>query len=290
LSATGTPDATREQDTTSGYDPREYWSAVAEQIRTRPDGSLLAGDDSPFLRYKRELFLDRMLKRMPVRDRAVLEVGCGPGANLVEVAAAGPRRLVGCDISPKMIELAAATTARLPDAQCVELTDTSLPFLRDEFDVSYTSTVLQHNTDETVQRLIPEICRVTADELYLFEDTTARSRRRERLTGWITGGTVRPDSFHLRRVSDYAELCAAHGFDLVDARPLNIYASDVMRVVVWLLDTHVARSSKRREGERLSRFEERAEELLLPVTKALDPRLKQGQGLTAMRFRARPAG
>jgi SAM-dependent methyltransferase len=270
-----------------GYDPRGYWSAVAEQVRTRGSGSLLAGDDSPFLRYKREAFLDRMLRRIAFRDKAVLEVGCGPGANLLEVAAAGPRRLVGCDIAPKMIELATENTAHLANVECLELADDGLPFRTDEFDVSFTVTVLQHNRDDTVRRLIAEMTRVTADSLYLIEDTTRRSRHPDRFVGWITGGTVRPESYVLRRVGDYAEQCAARGFDLVDVRSVNVYASDLMRVGVWFLDTHVIRSSRRREGESLSRFQARAEKLLLPITRVLDPRVTQGHGLTAMRFRAR---
>jgi SAM-dependent methyltransferase len=283
------PGFNAEADAPAGYDPRGYWSAVAEQIRTRPSGSLLAGDDSPFLRYKREAFLDRMLKRIAFRGKAVLEVGCGPGANLLEVAAAGPRRLVGCDIAPKMIELAMENTARLANVECVELADDGLPFRTNEFDVSFTVTVLQHNRDDTVRRLIAEMSRVTAEALYLIEDTTRRSRHPDRFVGRITGGTVRPESYVLRRVGDYAELCATRGFELVDVRPVNVYASDVMRVGVWFLDTHVIRSSPRREGESLSRFQARAEELLLPVTKALDPRVRQGHGLTAMRFRG-PSG
>lgn len=278
-----------EANARAGYDPRGYWSAVAEEIRTRSSGSLLAGDDSPFLRYKREAFLDRMLKRIAFRDKAVLEVGCGPGANLLEVAAAGPRRLVGCDIAPKMVQLATENTGHLANVECVELADGGLPFRTNEFDVSFTVTVLQHNRDDTVRRLIAEMSRVTADALYLIEDTTRRSRHLDRFVGWITGGTVRPESYVLRRVGDYAQLCAARGFDLVDARPVNVYASDVMRVAVWFLDTHLVRSSPRREGESLSRFQARAEELLLPITRALDPRVTQGQGLTAMSFRARSA-
>jgi SAM-dependent methyltransferase len=231
------PGFNTEADAPAGYDPRGYWSAVAEQIRTRASGSLLAGDDSPFLRYKREAFLDRMPKRIAFRGKAVLEVGCGPGANLLEVAAAGPRRLVGCDIAPKMIELAMENTARMANVECVELADDGLPFRTNEFDVSFTVTVLQHNRDDTVRRLIAEMSRVTAEALYLIEDTTRRSRHLDRFVGRITGGTVRPESYVLRRVGDYAELCATRGFELVDVRPVNVYASDVMRVGVWFLDT-----------------------------------------------------
>lgn len=268
------------------YTPREYWSAVAEEVERRPGQSLTAGDDSPFIKYKHEAFVERMLKRVPFEGKAVLEVGCGPGGNLVEVMGADPRRLVGCDVSPKMIELAGKNTAGR--VECVELADGALPFETEEFDISFTSTVLQHNRDETVRGLIAEMSRVTAETIYLFEDTTSRSRDLGRFVGWITGGTVTTKSYFLRPVSYYAQLFATHGFDLVDVGPLNVYASDVMRVAVWFLDARVTRSRGRREGERLSLFQERAEHLLLPLTKAVDPKIKQRQGLTAMTFHARP--
>jgi SAM-dependent methyltransferase len=272
--------------TSVSYDPRDYWSAVGEEIRRRPGGSLLAGDDSPFLQYKRVRFVDRMLTRLPVRGREVLEVGCGAGANLIELARAQPTRLVGCDISPVMVELASANTSGLEAVEVVALTDHRLPFDDGEFDTTYTVTVLQHNSDATVRALIAEMARVTREALVLIEDTTARRLDLTRFLGWVTGGTVTKESYVLRRVSAYARLGASVGWQLVEARPLNVYASDMMRVAVWLIGSRIGRAS-RREGEPLSQVQSGAERRLLAVTRTLDPWLPQRQGLTSMAFRAR---
>jgi SAM-dependent methyltransferase len=267
------------------YNQREYWSAVAEEIRRRPTASLLAGDDSPFMRYKREAFVERMLTRLPVADKAVLEVGCGPGANLMTMAGRSPRRLVGCDISSKMIELAAETTAGA-GVDLIESSDGRLPFGTNEFDISLTVTVLQHNHLDTVRRLVAEMARVTSQTLCLIEDTTTRRRDMGRFLGWITGGTVRPETYVLRRVSDYARIAETVGFKLSHVQPLDLYASDMMRVGVWLLDSRLVRSPTRREGAPLSPFQACAEKKMLPLTRRLDRHVRQRQGLTAMVFGA----
>ncbi len=74
----------------TAYEPREYWSNVAEDIGRRADGTAVASVDSPFYRYKREQFVERFLRSIPARGRSVLEVGCGPGGNLRELARLEP--------------------------------------------------------------------------------------------------------------------------------------------------------------------------------------------------------
>jgi len=59
----------------------------------------------------RRSILDRRMKTMigfagDVRDKEVLDIGCGPGRYAVPLALSGPRRVLGLDISQEMIELA----------------------------------------------------------------------------------------------------------------------------------------------------------------------------------------
>ncbi len=62
--------------------------------------SLLAGDDNPYLRMKRKKFLGRFLDAKDFRSKIVLEVGCGPGGNLLRIAQrSSPKKLIGVDIS-----------------------------------------------------------------------------------------------------------------------------------------------------------------------------------------------
>lgn len=142
----------------SEYEMQSHWSAVGERIGTREDGNLLAGDDAPYYRYKAAQFSAQMLPRIPVEGLSVLDVGCGAGGTLRWMAQHHPKRLVGCDQAPGMVELA---SRNVPSAEIVQTDGDSLPFDDEEFDVVTTVTVLQHNPDDRRARMLSEICRVS---------------------------------------------------------------------------------------------------------------------------------
>jgi len=249
------------------YEPREYWSRVAREIAKRPPGALLAGDDTPYFRRKRESFVARFLRTMPVAGKEALEIGCGAGVNLVELSRLDPRRLVGSDIAPDMVELARETTAGLPGVEIIELTGDGLPFPDDSFDVVFTVTVLNHNHDDMLEQVVSEAARVTRDRLYLFEDTAERKDARA--------------SYVLRPVEEYAAVCLRHGLRLVESERLSMYAS-------WFVSTALRTTlnpSGRKEGEPIGRLNRTLEELLLPVTGVLDHAVPHRSGvLTRMEF------
>src|SRR5579872_3075672 len=156
----------------TSYDPASYWSDVARRAQERMRGSEVAGDDSPYNRYKRQLFLERFLATIPAEGRSVLELGCGPGGNLRELTRRAPSRLVGCDVAPGMVELA-RKTVKGSNVE-IALTDgVILPFADGEFDVSFTVTVLMHNPSTTVAQLAAQMARVTRSSIYVMEDTVA---------------------------------------------------------------------------------------------------------------------
>lgn len=74
------------------YHPEPYWSAVATRIKARSGKNVVAGDDEPYYRYKRDKFL-KMLSSVDFKDKSVLEVGCGPGGNLEFIDQLMPKRL-----------------------------------------------------------------------------------------------------------------------------------------------------------------------------------------------------
>ncbi len=148
------------------YDPATYWSDVANRASQRPRGQEVAGNDAPYYRYKRQLFLERFLASIPVEGQSLLEVGCGPGGNLRELAQRKPSRLVGCDVAPGMIELAQETVEDLGVE--VKLIDgPALPFGDLEFAISITVTVLMHNPANRVASLAEEMAHVTRSSIYL---------------------------------------------------------------------------------------------------------------------------
>jgi SAM-dependent methyltransferase len=246
---------------------REYWTKVGDEILRRSDPATvpatIAGDDTPFQRYKAarcaELFAE-----VPIRDRSVLEVGCGPGGNLMRLSALGPRRLVGCDISPPMLTAARGNTAG--GVPLVQTDGVRLPWPSASFDVAFTVTVLQHNDDATMLAgLLAELARVTTTWIYLFEDT-ARMEKAD-------AGYVR------RPVEWYATRLFPLGFTLVDERYLRVRVSEIASQFSrrWLPHRH--------EGAPVSKAISAAERATLVVTKPLDRVLPTRAGLCRMTFR-----
>src|SRR5690606_32545310 len=123
------------------YHPEEYWTTVAKRIKSRENGkNVIAGDDEPYYRYKRERFLE-LLHSIDFSNKSVLEVGCGPGGNLLEVLRHKPRKLVGVDISNEMVALA---KDKLPaEVDIIKINGTKLPFDDNSFEMIFTATVLQ---------------------------------------------------------------------------------------------------------------------------------------------------
>ncbi len=157
----------------------EHWERVAEEIAKRGSGNLIAGDDTPFTRYYREQFLEdfrETIKSFGGLD--VLELGCGPGGNLVELASLGrpPLSITGCDISSTMLAIAGSNLGCR--ARLVKTDGKSLPFPDDAFDVAYTVTVLQHVTDDAdFVSVVSELARVTRHRLILYEEAFPYHRR-----------------------------------------------------------------------------------------------------------------
>jgi 2-polyprenyl-3-methyl-5-hydroxy-6-metoxy-1,4-benzoquinol methylase len=128
------------------YIPESYWDEVARQIRLRKGRNLVAGDDEPFYRYKRNKLL-KLLNRINFTNKKVLEVGSGPGGNLLEIYKQHPAVLYGADISEEMIGLSEKNTGKW-NIPVVKTNGSDLPFSAGYFDVVITVTVLQHITDE----------------------------------------------------------------------------------------------------------------------------------------------
>jgi SAM-dependent methyltransferase len=133
------------------YHPESYWSRVATEIRKRGPHNCLAGDDNPFLRYKRQKFLARFLSTIDFDSKVVLEVGPGPGGNLLQIVqTTRARRVIGIDISREMLDLAAETLKGCETIVELQKTDGEhLPLADAVVDLSFTVTVLHHNTAPT---------------------------------------------------------------------------------------------------------------------------------------------
>jgi len=217
------------------YDPEVYWTRVAGEVQRRPAENMLSGDSDPFLAYQRQKMLRRFLDKVEVAGRTVLEVGCGPGGNLLHLQRFKPRRTIGVDISSRMLDIA---RQRLrghqiellkTDGRRIELPDQSA-------DVTITVTVLMHITDDDMfHRLVAELCRVTRHTLVLIEQTT----RRQPATMTADRHATR------RRIADYADAVRANGLVVRDTEELRLRVSRIGCEV----SRRIAGRAGRREGE-----------------------------------------
>lgn len=252
----------------SEYHPEPYWSEVAKRIKSRKGKNVIAGDDEPYYRYKRKEFL-KLLKEVDYSGK-ILEVGCGPGGNLKELhTITHPQNsltFTGVDISEDMLRLA---KSNLPaEINLFKTNGTALPFKDQEFDIVFTATVLQHNTDENMLKsLIIEICRVSKDRVYIFESINPQLSGDE-LCYW-------------RPVSYYQKWFEQNGFRLLSSKFINIRMSYyVCGAIRKLLN-----KKSRVEGEPLNGPSIFLENITLPLTSVLDKIFKSRKDVARLEFK-----
>jgi ubiquinone/menaquinone biosynthesis C-methylase UbiE len=234
------------------YNTENYWDDVAKQLGKRTVAKIIAGDEEPYYHYKREKFL-QLLKGINIKNKSVLEVGPGPGGNLQYLhKKGGAAKITGVDISQQMIDISTQLLAGTNIV--VKKTDgVSFPFETHEFDIVYSVTVLQHNTDEeSLKKTINEMCRVSKEEVIIFE----------RIESKITGH----ESNLGRPAGYYQKLFEANGFRLKEVNFLNIQVSYLVCGAI----RHIFNQATRKEGEPLTRLSIMLEKVFLPVTKILD--------------------
>lgn len=246
------------------YHPETYWNEVAQRVASRGEGNIIAGDDEPYYRYKRKKFL-RLLHAIPFSGKTVLEVGPGPGGNLIEIWKHNPRELCGADISGEMIALAQKNLP--PEIRLYRIEGDALPFGEDHFDIVLSSTVLQHTTGAAMlENTIKEMCRVGSGDIYIFERVEKKIRGDELCLG-------RPAVF-------YAELFSAHGFKLVRTEFLGVQASYLVSGAIRKI---LSRKS-RREGEKHSSLALLLQKISLPFTSVLDRFIRADRDLAMLHF------
>lgn len=248
----------------AGYNTEAYWDQVAKEIAGREDLKIIAGDDEPYYRYKRKRFLD-LFDTIDFKNKSVLEIGSGPGGNLDHLTHKGCSKIAGADISPEMVRLAQKLLQG--KAEITKIDGVHLPFENNSFQIVFTSTVLQHNTDdEKLRALIKEIARVSASEIIIFERIEKTIRGHETNLG--------------RPVSYYQSLFGDEGFDLVQTKFLPLQASYYTCGVI----RKVFNSPGRKEGEPISKVSYWLEKITLPITRVLDHIIPSGRDVGMLRF------
>ncbi len=248
----------------AAYHPEPYWSDVAKRIKSRKGKNVIAGDDEPYYRYKRDRFLSLLLET-DCSGKHILEIGSGPGGNLKALLTKKPASLTGADISAEMIDLA---RSHLPaEVNLVKVDGTHLPFEDQSFDFVFSATVLQHNTDEAmVVKLIGEMCRVAKDSVFIFESID------EKLSG--------DELCHWRPVSMYEKWFTQHGFGLHAKKFINIRVSYFVSGAI----RKGLNPKKRAEGEPLNRLSVFLQSITLPFTRLLDKMFVSEKDVARLEF------
>ena len=141
-------------------DVKRYWSTHVNDIEVirAPVGSPEFLDELERYRYEKMPYLRGIVTASSWRGKRVLEIGCGPGIDLVQLAGAGAM-VTGMDLTPPAARLARRhlQIRKLPGSTLegnAELT----PFADGTFDAVYSHGVLHHTVD--TQRAIDEVHRV----------------------------------------------------------------------------------------------------------------------------------
>lgn len=248
----------------SNYHPEPYWTKVAERIKGRSKGNVIAGDDEPYYRYKRSRFIE-MLEGINFENKKVLEVGCGPGGNLEIILKHNPRELHGVDISQNMIDIASEILKNTVILK--KINGTELPYEDQYFDIVFTATVLQHNTDDKMMRqILSEICRVSKNQVFLFERIDKKIKGDELCLG--------------RPVNYYADICKRFGFSHIGTDFINIHTSYLVSGVI----RKVFNPASRQEGESPTHLANTLQAITLPLTKKLDKVIKAERDIAKMEF------
>jgi len=250
------------------YEVEGYWDNVARNIAARKGLRVIAGEDDPFYRYKRQLFL-RLFDRLDFAGKTVLEIGSGPGGNVLHAHDKGAKSVTGVDVSQQMVTLA-RENLQGKNIEIIKINGRDLPFADRTFELVFTSTVLQHNVDESaLVALVNEVSRVAAAKIVLFERIEKRIKGNATTTG--------------RPVTYYQQLLARNGFDLKKTEFLPIQASYyVCGAIRKLLN-----SPRHQEGEPFTKLSLNAQRLAMPVTTLLDRVVPSTRDVAMLEFQRR---
>ena len=197
------------------YEMQSHWTGVRESA-SAPTATSSRATILLYYHYKAAQFAERFLPRRSIRKDAWSSTSAVVRANLRWMSEHRPARLVGCDQATEMVRLAKQNA---PSAEVVQIDGEKLPLTDGEFGLVTTVTVLQHNPDRRRVQILSEICRVSNDEVLLFEDTSLR------MPVHTGKGQGQYQNFFGRPVAWYAGVCNVHGFDLVETQYLQTKVS-----------------------------------------------------------------
>jgi ubiquinone/menaquinone biosynthesis C-methylase UbiE len=174
--------------------------------------------------------ITRQLRESGRVDGRLLDVGCGTGRLLLQLAVSHPRlRLFGIDMSPAYIAEARRLLARLPEASLVAENAESLPYRDGYFDV-VTSVYLFHELPRATRRQVLRECKrvLAPGGLVVIEDSAQLAESR------VLGPTLARfgEDFHEPFYRDYLDDDLAVALAEAGFRVESVLPAFVSKVVV----------------------------------------------------------
>ncbi len=175
-----------------------------------------------------------ILRDVELRDKRMLDIGCGTGGPDIVVAnALKPRKIVGIDIDPDLIQQAKTRVGKAGLDQIIDLrlvTPGRLPFSDATFDVVFSKDSLIHIVDKT--EVYKEILRVLKPGgVFAASDWLAREGA-ETLEGFRSWRALTPHSFAMQTSEETRMQMQTAGFSDIATRDRNAwYAETALREV-----------------------------------------------------------
>lgn len=116
--------------------PEDAYNIWAEIYDNEQDNLVLHYDN---------IILNELISKIHLKDKIIFDYGCGTGRNWPLLLDKNPAKLIGCDISQKMLH---KLKEKYPNAEVYQSKDLQVSFLRDKTcDIIISTLVIAHITD-----------------------------------------------------------------------------------------------------------------------------------------------
>jgi len=242
---------------------------------------------TPFDIYRKDKLIKLLNLRQLAEGRSVLEIGCGVGDLLKEIARYNPKELYGVDSSEKMV---AYSREYLKEERVdVQVADVfRLPFPEKSFDLVVVMSEFQHVPDDgQVERLMYEVCRVARQWVILVEETAPEETLKEHLIARTIEqykAEMKKKRFYLRKV-DILDI-AATSYVYTSRRNPWHWVRWVFSPLLYLLGFPSSVMNMPTSEEKVpdSELAMKLQALTLPFATNLDSVFRKVEGTTVMRF------
>ncbi|MCF8247992.1 MAG: class I SAM-dependent methyltransferase [Saprospiraceae bacterium] len=266
--------------------------AEKQQVKLLPDAEekpvlQLPIPRTPFDIYRKQKLINLLNLRQLAQFRSVLEIGCGIGDLLKEIAQYNPKELYGVDSSPKMVAYAQEyLKEEKVDVQVANVFH--LPFPERAFDLVVVMVEFQHVlNNKEMERLVYEVCRVSRQWVILVEETAPEETLKDHLicrTIERYKDEMKKKHFHLRKV-DILDI-AATSYVYTSRRNPWHWVRWVFSPLLYLLGFPSSVMKMPTEEEKIpdSELAMKLQAWTLPFATSLDSVFRKVEGTTVMRF------